>query len=240
MSTSRIALTALLLVRLTYSSTFPPVPTPSHSLLLTASPTVVPAPSSYCSAGYAPDAIDGADGVHHWRSLTALEGNRLYLDVGNPIPCSGTVVEWKYCHRVLGFTESRASFLPGVWRYETEGERYVSVVRGTDVVEHQREVGYQCGRVSVRLAGVQEGDIIGFYVPDEGLFVLVNDSTATAESRFLYYTTSNYFGVLDPTNAVEISGLGRPLLEALITSESSSKLYDSLLILFCLSCCAHV
>ena len=104
--------------------------------------------------------------------------NHVYLDSSEPAPCSGVITRWHYCYVVIGFHNISSGLQPCVWQrsnpndsnagYEKIGCNEISIIPG------ERD-GLQCQSFAPLshsdLIRVEEGDYIGFYVPDAGLFL---------------------------------------------------------------------
>ena len=149
--------------------------TPSPSLVITQtshagtssiSPTPTPLPQYTCRTG--PDTQD----FRHF----IIRTNTIYLDISEPVSCSGFITRWHYCHYVIGFRNTLAGLRPCVWRrsntsveeFEVVGCNNITVVPGEG--ENTQCRSHDPTLDPDQVIFVEEGDYIGFYVPDSSLF----------------------------------------------------------------------
>lgn len=101
--------------------------------------------------------------------------NHIYLDISQSVNCSGVITSWLYCHHIIGFREATSSLWLCVWRranhseergYEAVGCNQFSTVPGDG---EDFRCQYHIPSNPDELIPVEEGDYIGFYVPDSGL-----------------------------------------------------------------------
>lgn len=119
--------------------------------------------------------------------------NRMYLDLSKPVNCLGAIVSWQYCHYIIGFRNASSGLWPCVWRrsnsndsdleggYENVGCNRFIVVPG-DGDEFRCRTFVPSSPADV--IEVEEGDYIGFYVPDSGLLPalsIVNENSGPHE-----------------------------------------------------------
>lgn len=102
--------------------------------------------------------------------------NSVYLDITERVNCSGAITTWSYCHYLIGFRSATSELWPCVWRrsntsdgemgYENMGCNRLSIIPGDGD-------SFRCGEYSpsdpAEIITVEEGDYIGFYVPDSAL-----------------------------------------------------------------------
>lgn len=140
----------------TTSSPFPPLPVQS------------PLPHSICQTG--PEFV-GVSG-------RITKTDHVYLDLSQPVNCSGVVTRWYYCHIVIAFRNTLAELWPCVWRrskhfegYETVGCNKFKIIPGDgDTIRCRLYVPPNPSD----LLRVKEGDYIGFYVPDSGIILALS------------------------------------------------------------------
>ena len=141
-------------------------------------PTPSPLPPNICWSG--PDTEEFQNVI--------IRTSTIYLDLSKPINCSGAIISWQYCHYIIGFREASSGLWPCVWRrslnlndseagYENVGCNRFIVVPGDGEDFRCREF---VPSNPADVIEVEEGDYIGFYVPDSGLLPalsIVNEST---------------------------------------------------------------
>ena len=130
------------------------------------SPTPSPSPQNTCLAG--PD-------TKEYQSVV-IGTDKLYLDVSNTINCSGAVVSWEYCHYIIGFSNASSGLWPCVWRRSTSNDSepgFENVGCNQFIVIPGDGERFRCRDYAPKnpahVIEVEEGDYIGFYVPDSGL-----------------------------------------------------------------------
>lgn len=105
--------------------------------------------------------------------------DHIYLDLFEPVNCSGVITRWYYCHIVIGFRNSSAGLWPCVWRQSNDSNELENVGchkftivpgDGSDV-----RCRYYIPNNPSQLLRVEEGDYIGFYIPDSGLFLALSE-----------------------------------------------------------------
>lgn len=141
-------------------------------------PTPSPLPPNICWSG--PD-------TEEFRNVI-IGTSKIYLDLSKPINCSGAIISWQYCHYIIGFRNASSGLWPCVWRrsfnlsdseagYENVGCNRFIVVPGDGDDFRCRDF---LPSNPADVIEVEEGDYIGFYVPDSGLLPalsIVNEST---------------------------------------------------------------
>ena len=153
--------------------------TTSSSTTSSISPTSLPTPPhSMCRTGPQFDNFlpDVADNINTY-SLAVTD--HVYLDNSDPVPCSGVITRWHYCFVVLGFHNLSSGLQPCVWRRSNPKDNssagYVKVGCNEFAIVPGERDGLQCQYFAPLshsdFIRVEEGDYIGFYVPDAGLFV---------------------------------------------------------------------
>ena len=150
--------------------------------------------------------------------------NTLYIDLSVPVPCSGIIVRWNYCHLVPGFSQSPAQIWPTVWRrandtgYSLVGKNIFSVIPGSGT-------DYRCGTLiprSCERIQVEEGDYIGFYLPDSGVFVTVSTLQADPGHHQLQKRSEGFADHLNDSELISAGNqTGRAQLGAIIGVLSS-------------------
>ena len=153
-------------------------------------------------------------------SNSIFVNGRQYLSDTGEVACDGLVTTWHFCHYVIGFRHLEMQLWAGVWRledsvYELVGLNVISVEPPGYEEDQLRCVDYQVDpflRIEAR-----EGDYIGFFLPDNGVFV-ASASPASDPDRQQMQRTE--YGYADSFNASEVeiaaSSFGRALLRAKI------------------------
>lgn len=134
-------------------------------------PMVVPTPASLpqftCQTGPDTQAYD----------YFLIGTNQIYLDISQSVNCFGVITRWFYCHHIIGFREATSSLRLCVWRRANHSEeRGYEVVRCNQfsIVPGDGE-DFRCQyHIPDELIAVEEGDYIGFYVPDSGLLPVLS------------------------------------------------------------------
>ena len=133
-------------------------------------PTLSPLPTRHtCTSG--PDFVEP--------SGTITTTDRIYLDLSEPVNCTGVITSWYFCHYIIGYRDILSGLWPCVWRrsndssgYDRVGCNKIMLVPGGEVNELKcREFVPSHPSDFIR---VEEGDYIGFYIPDIGLFVALS------------------------------------------------------------------
>ena len=149
------------------SSSYVATSTSSYPVL----PTISPLPAHHtCTSG--PDFIETSDKL--------ATTDRIYLDLSEPVNCTGVITSWYFCHIVIGYRDIPSGLSPCVWRRSNDSNGYNKIGcnkiqfvpgEGEDVRCRQYFPKYPSNFIRV-----EEGDYIGFYVPDAGLFLALSSS----------------------------------------------------------------
>ena len=172
------------------TSSSPPIPTPSPHL---------------CATGPA-YSLDG--------SLLSLD--QLYFDLSEPIKCSGIITLWQYCHYVIGFNNVPSGLWPCVWRRVNDTGYSLIGVNNITIVPREGD-DLRCGNYTPKpkdLIQVEVGDIVGFYVPENGFFMAVSPADPYYQLLWTGNGFTNFVNDSDLVNAS--SSPGRALLRAII------------------------
>ena len=138
--------------------------TTTHTLVSSSSPVATPSPL------LPPDTCWSGPDTKEFSSVI-IGTSTLYLDLSKAINCSGAIISWQYCHYIIGFRDASSSLVPCIWRrskagYENVGCNSFTVVPGDGE-------DFRCRDFTLSnpadVIEVEEGDYIGFYVPDSGL-----------------------------------------------------------------------
>ena len=145
---------------------------------------------------------------------------RQYFSDAVEVECNGTVTSWSFCHYVIGYRLLEMELWAGVWR--KDGDEFNLVGLNVIVVEPPGFGGeqFRCRDYQVPAADwfqAQEGDYVGFYVPDNGVFV----ASATPQSDpGRQQLQRSVYGFAENFNAAELdpaaTSFGRALLRAFI------------------------
>ena len=180
------------------SSHFPPLPVQS------------PLPHSTCQTG--PEFVDGVSG-------RITETDHVYLDLSQPVNCSGVVTRWYYCYIVIAFRNIPAELWPCVWRwsdhsvgYEKVGCNKFKIIPGEgDTIRCQLYVPPNPSD----LLRVKEGDFIGFYVPDSGIILALSLAQDDIGHYQLRRNKTGFSSFIAESELVRVSSTpGRALLSA--------------------------
>lgn len=179
------------------------------SLTITSFSVPLPTPTPHlCTIGRESDIT--SDGIF----LTDI----VYFDLSEPVPCSGIIVSWHYCNFVIGFRSIPSSVWPCVWRRVNDtGYSIVGLNRIT--ITPASGENYRCGNYTPRpeeLIQVEIGDIIGFYAPEEGLFIAAANPSEDSYFQF-QRAESGFVNFVNDSELVQVSNTsGRALLGATI------------------------
>ena len=135
-------------------------------------PTISPLPIQHtCTSG--PEFIRA--------SGTITTTDRIYLDLSQPVNCTGVITSWYFCHYIIGYRDIPSGLWPCVWRRSNDSSGYEKI--GCNKI--QLLPGGKVNELKCRqfvpsnpsdFISVEEGDYIGFYIPDVGLFVGLSSS----------------------------------------------------------------
>ena len=201
-----------------------PTPTILHSLSFVTSatlidPLVVPTPVSLpqftCQTG--PDTQLQA------YNYFLIGTDQIYLDNSQSVNCSGVITSWFYCHHIIGFREATSSLRLCVWRranhseergYEVVGCNQFSTVPGDgEDFRCQYHIPSNFGE----LIAVEEGDYIGFYVPDSGLLPVLSLPDHDANNYQLIRNVNGFASFIKDSELQYLScwpNCGRAILRA--------------------------
>ena len=168
-TTSVLWITVILIIKEIQGQEVTPSPpsTPtSHANTSLISPTQTPLPQYTCRTG--PDTQDF--------DFVIMQTNNIYLDLSEPVSCSGYITRWHYCRRLFGFREAPAGLWPCVWRRSNSSEEEFEIVGCNNItlnISYEGEI-IRCQSHDPTLDPdevifVEEGDYIGFYIPESGL-----------------------------------------------------------------------
>lgn len=157
-------------------------------------------------------------------SNTIFSNGKQYVsDAG--IECSGFITAWNFCHYVIGFRDQETELWAGAWRIENNVYNLVGLnVMVLDPAGHDGSQ-FRCLEYKIDPADwieVIEGDYIGFFVPENGVFMgsasAQSDPGHTQRQRSEYGYVEN-FNVSDLEPAT--NSFGRALLGAQIGKHAS-------------------
>ena len=132
-------------------------------------------------------------------------------------------MRWEYCHYVLGFRSTPSGIWPSIWRraendstYSLVGVNKIIIVPGGN----EEDSNVRCGTYTPEpseLIKVEEGEYVGFFLPDSGLFVAVSSIEIDPDK---FQLVNEKFGFTDFLNESELINSstfpGRALLRAVI------------------------
>lgn len=195
----------------------PPTTTPTTTTIATTSsrfpslPIQSPLPlHSTCQTG--PEFVDKVSG-------RITETDHVYLDLSQPVNCSGVITRWYYCHIVIAFRNTPSELWPCVWRqssylegYETIGCNRFKIIPGDgDTIRCRLYVPPNPSD----LLRVKEGDYIGFYVPDSGIILALSPASDDIGHYQLRSNKTGFSSFVADSELVRVSSEpGRALLSA--------------------------
>ena len=142
----------------------------SQSIPLT---TLDPTPSPDLDPPYNCSTRTGPEGEDFNQFLIAT--NRVYLDISESVNCSGVIVKWRICHFIIGFRNATSSLSFCAWRSSNNSDEVTYEIVGCNTLTTIPGDGesFRCRQYAPKnpaeFLTVEEGDYIGFYVPDSGL-----------------------------------------------------------------------
>ena len=142
----------------------------------------------------------------------------MYLDVNDPVQCSGVVTGWDFCYGVFAFRTIRAEVWPSVWRrngsdYDLVAQNKIGIVPNEDDVNGTIRCREGEMLDTYDYIEVKEGDFIGFFIPDNGLFIPKTTGSYDPDAYQLRRLAMGYTIKLLDNELVELSE-GRPLVKA--------------------------
>lgn len=189
-------------------------------------PTPKPSPLSQHTCSTGPQFTNMPIPVDNDNAYRLAVTDHIYLDNSEPVPCSGVITRWHYCYVTIGFHNVSSGLWPCVWRrsklndssagYERIGCNEFTIVPG------ERD-GLQCQNFTPLSPSdfirVEEGDYIGFYVPDAGLFLPFSLSDDDTDSHQLQRIAKGYAPFIKDSELKNATTQpGRALLSAEIGS----------------------
>ncbi len=177
-------------------------------------PTPTPLPPNTCWSG--PD-------TEEYQNVFGIGTNVVYLDLSKPINCSGAIISWRYCHRVIGFRHTSSGLRPCVWRRSNINDSsetgYENVGCNTFIVVPGDGDNFRCQSFvpsnPADVIEVEEGDYIGFYVPDSGLLPALSpvDNSAGPDQLLRARNVTGFTSYLKDSELVFVNS-GSALLRA--------------------------
>lgn len=151
-------------------------------------------------------------------SNSIFVNGRQYLSDSGEVACSGPITAWHFCHYVIGFRHLQMELWAGAWRLE--GDTFNLVGLNVIIVDPP---GYEEDRLRCvdhqvdpfEWIEAQEGDYIGFFLPDNGVFVA--SASPQSDPDHQQHQRSEY-GYASSFNASEVevaaASFGRAILRA--------------------------
>ena len=186
----------------------------SHAATSTSSspvlPTLSPLPSQHtCTSG--PELVQA--------SGTVTTADRIYLDLSEPVNCTGVITSWYFCHYVIGYRDILSGLWPCAWRKSNDSSGYDKV--GCNKITFVPGEGkqFRCRKYVPShpsdFIRVEEGDYIGFYVPDVGLFVAFSSSVYDEGHYQLERNDTGFFDFIEDSELRNATSTpGRAMLNA--------------------------
>ena len=153
-------------------------------------------------------------------SNSILVNGKQYLADSSEVECNGVITAWHFCHYVIGFRNLEMELWAGAWR--REDDQYTLVGLNVIVLEppgYEKEQ-LRCIEREIEAADwieAREGDFIGFFLPDNGVFIASAPALSDPEHRQMKRGEYGYaanFNVSELTFAT--ASFGRALLRARI------------------------
>lgn len=187
--------------------------TPSSSTLMNVLPTPSLLPQQTCLAGPEIKEYD------HFLIRT----DRIYIDVSEPVNCSGIITRWHYCHRLIGFRDANVALWPCIWRRSNTSESFENIgCNGITIIPGEGD-SHRCSSYDptvnpAELLEVEAGDYIGFYVPDSGILPSLADPEVANNIYTIHRNESGFVNVVYDYETRIVTGCspscGRPVLKA--------------------------
>lgn len=153
-------------------------------------------------------------------SNSIFVNGRQYISDRGEVECNGFITNWSFCHYVIGFRDLEMEIWAGVWRLDDD----IYSLVGLNVITMEPP-GYEgdtlrCVDYEVpanEWIEAQDRDYIGFFLPDNGLFVASASGLSDPDHKQMQ--RSNY-GYEESFNSSEVelaaTSSGRALLRATI------------------------
>ena len=165
--------------------------------------------TSTCMTG--PSMEDPSNGI--------LLNGRQYIEESSSVECAGVITVWHFCHHVIGFRHLEMELWAGVWRRAGDEFRLVGLNKLTVDAPGFTNDFLPCLNHTVppeEWIETREGDFIGFYLPNNGVFV----ASATTESDpSLFERRRNTFGFAENFNTSELVRTSTTFGRALVRAE---------------------
>ena len=151
-------------------------------------------------------------------SNSIFVNGRQYLSDSGEVTCDGHIISWSFCHYVIGFRHLEMELWAGAWRLE--GDTYQLVGLNKIVLQPPGYDGEQLRCVDHEVDPfdwifTREGDYIGFYLPENGVFVASASPASDPDHQQLQRIGH---GFLETFNASQVevaaASTGRALLRA--------------------------
>ena len=171
--------------------------------------SVAPTSAAVCMAG---PSLEDSNSIY--------VNGRQYLSDRGDVACNGYITTWNFCHYVIGYRDQPMELWPGAWRLV--GDYYRLVGLNVIVIEPPGYDGEQlrCKLYDVEASDwieVQEGDYIGFYLPENGVFVASASAESDPDRQQMQRSVYGYAGDFNASEVIEAaSSVGRALLRATI------------------------
>ena len=151
-------------------------------------------------------------------------GYQYVSDTG--IECSGFITAWNFCHYVIGFRDQETELWAGAWRIENDVYNIVGLnVMVLDPAGHDGSL-FRCLEYTIDPADwieVMEGDYIGFFVPENGVFMGSASAESDPDHTQLMRSEYGYVENFKASDLEQVSNtFGRALLGAKIGKHGSS------------------
>ncbi len=117
---------------------------------------------------------------------------RLFLDIGNPAPCTGTITAWHFCYYEPGRIRDSQDFtaLLQVWRpieSSSDYRRVSQTSQTVSVLNTGRSENFECGDMLLQESDfipIEENDILGVYIPGLNGLRLVSENFPSESELF--------------------------------------------------------
>ena len=163
-------------------------------------------------------------------SNSIFVNGRQFISDSGEVSCDGFITAWRFCHYVIGFRHLEMAIWAGVWRLE--GDNYHQV--GLNIIVVQPP-GYDEERLrcvdhkvdAFDWIETKAGDYIGFYLPENGVFVASASPVMDPDHQQLQLIEYGYAETFNASQVeVAASSTGRALLGADIGKLSNKKAHE--------------
>lgn len=171
----------------------------------------------------------GPDFVESSNKLAVTD--HVYLDISEPVNCTGMITRWHYCHIVIGFRSTPAGLWLCVYRRSNDSDGYESVGCNKFTIIPGNGDDFRCRYYvppnPLDVLRVEEGDYIGFFIPDSGLFLALSPPECDAGNcQLAKNNRTGFSSFISDSELINASSIpGRALLSAEIGTLALSTVF---------------